>query len=206
MLPFGLERGYHWEYSASVQHELMEPVSVNAGFYRRNFYNLDVIDNQNLALTDWTPFTIATPTDRRLPLSGQAIEMFTLNQNRIGVATDNLRTFRRSTRPSTTASSSAPTCAARSCSCSAGSIRPRRRRQLRRQRGDRRPPGYRLDSRHDVDYRQRDRAEHRVPRLHEAAGSAGGAQFPLRPLPHSGPTGQRANGPTANWLISLLAC
>jgi hypothetical protein len=88
-----LERGYNWEYSTSVQHELMERVSVNAGFYRRQFYNLDVIDNQNLALTDWTPFGIATPTDPRLPLSGTPIEMFTLNTNRVGVATDNLRTF-----------------------------------------------------------------------------------------------------------------
>jgi hypothetical protein len=88
-----LERGYNWEYSTSVQHELMERVSVNAGYYRRNFYNLDVIDNQNLALSDWTPFTITTPTDTRLPLSGQPIEMFTLNANRVGVATDNLRTF-----------------------------------------------------------------------------------------------------------------
>jgi hypothetical protein len=88
-----LERGYNWEYSASVQHELMERVSVNAGFYRRQFYNLNVIDNQNLALTDWTPFSIATPTDPRLPLSGQPIQLHTLNANKVGVATDNLRTF-----------------------------------------------------------------------------------------------------------------
>ena len=89
----GLERGYNWEYSASVQHELMERVSMNVGFYRRKFFNLEVIDNQNLALTDWSPFTIATPTDPRLPLSGQPIEMYTLNANRVGVATDNLRTY-----------------------------------------------------------------------------------------------------------------
>ncbi len=66
---------------------------MNVGFYRRQFYNLDVIDNQNLALTDWTPFTISTPTDPRLPLSGQPIEMHSLNANKVGVATDNLRTF-----------------------------------------------------------------------------------------------------------------
>jgi hypothetical protein len=88
-----LQRGYNWEYSASVQHELMERVSVNAGFYRRKFYNLNVVDNQSLALTDWSPFTIATPTDPRLPLSGQPIEMYSLNANRLGVATDNLRTY-----------------------------------------------------------------------------------------------------------------
>jgi hypothetical protein len=88
-----LERGYNWEYSGSVQHELMERVSMNVGFYRRQFYNLDVTDNLNLAVTDWTPFGIATPADPRLPLSGQPIAMHTLNANKVGVATDNLRTF-----------------------------------------------------------------------------------------------------------------
>ncbi|HWI17603.1 MAG TPA: TonB-dependent receptor [Vicinamibacterales bacterium] len=88
-----LERGYNWEYSASVQHQLMERVSVTAGYYRRNFYNLDVTDNLNLAVTDWSPFNIATPTDPRLPLSGQQITMHSLNTNKVGVATDNLRTY-----------------------------------------------------------------------------------------------------------------
>lgn len=88
-----LQRGYNWEYSASVQHQLMERVSVTAGYYRRNFYNLDVTDNLNLAVTDWTSFGITTPTDPRLPLSGQAITMYSLNANKVGVATDNLRTY-----------------------------------------------------------------------------------------------------------------
>jgi hypothetical protein len=88
-----LERGYNWEYSTSLQHELMERVSVNVGYYRRQFYNLDVIDNQFLAPSDWSPFGITTPTDQRLPLSGQPIEMFTLNSTAVGRPTDNLRTF-----------------------------------------------------------------------------------------------------------------
>jgi hypothetical protein len=88
-----LRRGYNWEYSTSVQHQLIERVSVTAGYYRRNFYNLDVIDNQNVALTDWTSFGISTPTDPRLPLSAAPITMYTLNANKTGVATDNLRTY-----------------------------------------------------------------------------------------------------------------
>jgi hypothetical protein len=88
-----LERGHNWEYSASVQHELMERVSMNVGYYRRQFYNLDVIDNQNLARTDWSEFGITTPTDPRLPLSGQPITMYTLNPTAVGRPTDNLRTF-----------------------------------------------------------------------------------------------------------------
>jgi len=88
-----LQRGYNWEYSTSVQHQLMDRVSVTAGYYRRNFYNLDVTDNLNLAVTDWTTFGITTPTDSRLPLSGQPITMHTLNTNKVGAATDNLRTY-----------------------------------------------------------------------------------------------------------------
>jgi len=88
-----LERGYNWEYGVSMQHELADRVSISTGYYRRIFYNLDVTDNTNLAVTDWTSFGITTPTDSRLPLSGQPITMYTLNANKVGVATDNLRTF-----------------------------------------------------------------------------------------------------------------
>lgn len=88
-----LQRGYNWEYSASVQHELMERVSVNAGYYRRQFYNLDVTDNLNLAVSDWTEFGFTVPTDTRLPLSGQVLPVYSLNASKVGVATDNLRTF-----------------------------------------------------------------------------------------------------------------
>ena len=88
-----LRRGYNWEYSTSVQHQVMDRVSVTAGYYRRNFYNLDVTDNLNLAVNDWTAFGITTPTDPRLPASGKPITMYTLNANKVGVATDNLRTY-----------------------------------------------------------------------------------------------------------------
>jgi hypothetical protein len=89
-----LARGNNWEYSAVLQHELVPRVSVSAGYYRRNFYNLQVNDNQNLALSDWSaPFNVSTPTDPRLPLSGQAIPIFNLNPAKVGVATDTLVTY-----------------------------------------------------------------------------------------------------------------
>jgi hypothetical protein len=88
-----LKRGYNWEYAAQVQHELTARVSVSAGYYHRRFYNLDVTDNLNLAVTDWNPFQITGPTDPRLPLSGESITMYSLQSNKVGVATDNLRTF-----------------------------------------------------------------------------------------------------------------
>ena len=88
-----LARGYNWEYSAQVQRELMPRMSVTVGFYHRDFYNLQVVDNQNLTAADWTALSIATPTDPRLPLSGQAIPLYTLNANKVGIATDNLLTY-----------------------------------------------------------------------------------------------------------------
>ena len=88
-----LQRGYNWEYSASVQHEVMPRISVTAGYYRRQFYNLQVTDNQNLTRDDWNTFTIAVPNDTRLPTAGHPITMYSLNTNRVGVATDNLQTF-----------------------------------------------------------------------------------------------------------------
>jgi hypothetical protein len=96
-----LARGYNWEYSAVLQHELMPRLSVTAGYYRRSYYNIQVNDNQNVALSDWpTTFSINTPTDTRLPLSGQPIPLYSLNANKVGVATDTLVTY--STANSTT--------------------------------------------------------------------------------------------------------
>ena len=88
-----LPRGYNWEYSALLQHELMPRTSVTVGFYHRDFYNLQVYDNQNLSTADWTVLSVNTPTDPRLPLSGQPIPLYSLNPAKVGIATDNLYTF-----------------------------------------------------------------------------------------------------------------
>lgn len=89
-----LARGYNWEYSAVVQHELLPRVSVTAGYYRRDFYNLQVNDNLNLAASDFnTPFTFATPSDSRLPLAGQPVQLYSLNPAKVGQAADTIVTY-----------------------------------------------------------------------------------------------------------------
>ncbi len=88
-----LARGYNWEYSAVVQRELRPRLSVTAGYYRRDFYNIQVTDNQNLDLTQWTPYSINTPADSRLPLAGQPISMYTLTTGGFSAVVDNLVTF-----------------------------------------------------------------------------------------------------------------
>jgi hypothetical protein len=89
-----LARPYNWEYSAVVQHELFPRVSVTAGYYRRDFYNLQVNDNLNLAASDWiTPYSVNTPNDPRLPASGQPIQLYSLNPAKVGSAADTVVTY-----------------------------------------------------------------------------------------------------------------
>ena len=88
-----LARGYNWEYTAALQHELFPRTSVTVGYYRRQFYNLQVADNQNLSRDDWSGYTIATPTDTRLPTSAQPIQMYNLSSTKVGTAVDNLFTY-----------------------------------------------------------------------------------------------------------------
>jgi hypothetical protein len=60
------KRPYNWEYSVSVQHELLPRVSVDAGYYRRVFGNFTVTDNLDITPADFTSFCITAPTDARL--------------------------------------------------------------------------------------------------------------------------------------------
>ncbi len=89
-----LQRESNWEYGVSVQHELVERMAVTAGYHRRTFGNLALTDNLNLAVTDWTPFTITAPLDPRLPGGGgYPVEIYTLNPAKVGTPSDNVRTF-----------------------------------------------------------------------------------------------------------------
>ena len=48
-------RGYNWEGSASIQHELMKNVSMNVAYYRRWFGNLTVTQNTRVTNADFSP-------------------------------------------------------------------------------------------------------------------------------------------------------
>jgi hypothetical protein len=80
-----LKRGNNWEETVSVQHELFPNMSLTAGYYRRQFYNLTW--EPNLAVDpvrDYTPFTIVGPTHPNLPISGEVITLYNLNEDKRG--------------------------------------------------------------------------------------------------------------------------
>jgi hypothetical protein len=65
-------RGYSWEYSAGVQHELLPRVSVSFNYYRRpTGLNHVSSDNINIGPEHYQgPYCVTTPVDPRLPNGG----------------------------------------------------------------------------------------------------------------------------------------
>ena len=79
-------RGYNWEGSASVQHELVKNVSMNVAYFRRWFGNLTVTQNTRVTTADFSPYCITVPVDSRLPGGGggQLCGLNDVNQDKFG--------------------------------------------------------------------------------------------------------------------------
>jgi hypothetical protein len=58
-----IKRMYNIETTASVQHELMQGVSVSAGWYHRQYKNMWRRTNTGVRPSDFTPFTLFSPID-----------------------------------------------------------------------------------------------------------------------------------------------
>jgi hypothetical protein len=75
-------RGYNWEISSSVQHELMSRVSMNVGYFRRWYGNARTTDNVLVAPEDFTQYCVPAPADPRLPDGGsyQVCGLYNISQ------------------------------------------------------------------------------------------------------------------------------
>ena len=64
------DRGYNWELSTSVQHELRSNFGVSVGYFRRWYGNQIVTDNELWVPGDFSPFCITAPRNPTLPNGG----------------------------------------------------------------------------------------------------------------------------------------
>lgn len=87
------KRGYNWQTTISVEHELVPRVAVNAGYYRTTYGNLIATDNLRVTPEDYDEYCFAVPGDSRLPEGGSQIcGLYDLRNTRLGQV-DNLVTF-----------------------------------------------------------------------------------------------------------------
>lgn len=63
-------RGYNWDVTTELQHQLTNEVSVSAGYYRNWYGNRTVTDNTLVGPGDFDTFCVTAPSDRRLPGGG----------------------------------------------------------------------------------------------------------------------------------------
>jgi len=63
-------RGYNWEFSTGLQHELRQNISVSGAYFRRWYGNQLATDNLKVGPADYSPYCITAPVNDTLPGGG----------------------------------------------------------------------------------------------------------------------------------------
>jgi hypothetical protein len=77
-------RPYDWQFSASVQQELLPRVSAEFGYSRRSWGNFTYTDNRAINPENFDTYTLTVPTDSRLPNSGETLSYALVNPSVFG--------------------------------------------------------------------------------------------------------------------------
>ena len=79
-------RGYNWDFTAELQHQLRPGVSMSGGYYRNWFGSHLVTDNTLVTPADFDPYCITAPRDSRLPGGGgyQVCGLYDVNPAKLG--------------------------------------------------------------------------------------------------------------------------
>ena len=82
-------RAFNWEFSSSVQHELLPRVGIDVGYFRRWFGNFQTTQIRGLARADFDPYSVRAPLDPGLPDGGGYVidGLYNLNPSKVGVGT-----------------------------------------------------------------------------------------------------------------------
>ncbi len=64
------KRMYSWQFSAGVQQEVIDRMSVEISYFRRVYGNFNVVDDRARSASDFDVFSITAPSDPRLPDGG----------------------------------------------------------------------------------------------------------------------------------------
>ena len=76
----------NWEFAASVERQLAEGVSVDFGYFRRNYVNFSVVEDRSNDEAHWDEFRITVPDDPRLPAEARGAALTLLDLNPAGLA------------------------------------------------------------------------------------------------------------------------
>jgi hypothetical protein len=82
-------RAYNWEFSTSVQHELIPRLGIDVGYFRRWFGNFQVTQLRGLTAADFDRYSVTAPSDSRLPGGGgyRIEDLYNVNPLKVGAGT-----------------------------------------------------------------------------------------------------------------------